>query len=57
MLLVQDLHRLPQAVVIPRLDGERTVEYTLEYSGLPNQCGRCQGHDHLVRNCPKKYHW
>ena len=22
---------------------------------MPNQCGRCRGHDHLVRNCPKKY--
>ena len=54
-LLVQDLQRLPQTVVIPRLDGEGTVEYTLEYSGLPHQCGRCRGHDHLVRNCPKKY--
>ena len=53
-LLVQDLHRLPQTVVIPRLDSEGTVEYNLEYSGLPHQCGRCRGHDHLVRNCPKK---
>jgi hypothetical protein len=53
-LLVQDLHQLPQTVVIPRLDGEGTVEYTLEYSGLPHQCGRCRGLDHLVRNCPKK---
>lgn len=54
-LLVQDLQRLPQMVVIPRLDGEGIVEYSLEYSGLPNQCGRCRGHDHLVRNCPKIY--
>ena len=54
-LLVQDLHQLPQTVVIPRLDGEGTVEYPLEYSGLPNQCGRCRSHDHLVRNCPRKF--
>jgi hypothetical protein len=54
-LLVQDLQQLPQTVVIPRLDGEGTIEYNLEYSGLPRQCGRCRGHDHLVRNCPKKH--
>lgn len=53
-LLVQDIHQLPQKVVIPRLDGEGTVEYTLEFSGLPKQCGRCRAYDHLVRNCPKK---
>ena len=53
-LLVRDLHRLPQTVVIPRLDGEGTVEYKLEFSGLPKQCGRCRAHDHLVRNCPKR---
>ena len=54
-LLVRDINRLPQTVVIPRLDGEGTVEYHLEYSGLPHQCGRCRGHDHLVRNCPRKF--
>lgn len=53
-LLVRELHCLPQTVVIPRLDGEGTVEYNQEYSGLPNQCGRCRGHDHLAWNCPKK---
>lgn len=31
------------------------MEYNLEYSGLPHQCGRCRGYDHLVRNCPKKF--
>ena len=54
-LLVREIDRLPQTVVIPRLDGEGTVEYHLEYSGLPHQCGRCRGHDHLVRNCPRKF--
>ena len=54
-LLVRDLQQLPQTVVIPRLDGEGTVEYTLEFSGMPKQCGRCRAHDHLVRNCPKKH--
>ena len=34
-LLVRDIHQLPQTVVIPRPDGEGTVEYTLEFSGLP----------------------
>ena len=53
-LLVRDLHKLPQFVVIPRLDGVGTVEYSLEFSGLPKQCGRCRAHDHQVRNCPKK---
>ena len=53
-LLVRDLHQLPQTVVIPRLDGEGTVEYQLEFSGLPKQCGRCRAHDHLVKNCPRK---
>ena len=54
-LLVQNLDRLPQTVVIPRLDGDGTVEYKLEFSGLPHQCGRCRAHDHQVRNCPKKF--
>lgn len=53
-LLVRDLHQLPQTVVIPRLDGEGTVEYKLEFSGLPKQCGRCRALDHLVRNCPRR---
>jgi hypothetical protein len=53
-LLVRDIHKLPQTVVIPRLDGEGTVEYKLEFSGLPKQCGRCRAHDHLVRNCPRR---
>ena len=53
-LLVRDIQQLPQTVVIPRLDGAGTVEYKLEFSGLPKQCGRCRAHDHLVRNCPKK---
>lgn len=52
-LLVRDLNNLPQVVVLPRLDGVGTVEYKLEYNGLPNQCGRCRSREHLVRNCPK----
>ena len=53
-LLVQDVNNLPQLVVIPRLDGEGVVEYDLEFSGLPNQCGRCRSRDHQVRHCPKR---
>lgn len=53
-LLVRDLHDLPHVVVVPRLDGDGTVEYALEFSGLPNQCGRCRTHDHQVRKCPRK---
>lgn len=53
-LLVRDLNQLPQKVVIPHLDGEGTIEYNLEFSRLPKQCGRCRAHDHLVQNCPKK---
>jgi len=53
-ILVKDLNKLPPSVVIPRLDGEGTVKHTLEYSGLPNQCGRCHSRDHQVRHCPKK---
>lgn len=45
---------MPHTVVLPRLDGEGAVEYMLEYSGLPNQCGRCRARDHQVRHCPKK---
>lgn len=52
-LLVQDLNNLPQKIVIPRLDGEGEVEYELEFSGLPDQCGRCRARDHQVRHCPK----
>ena len=53
-ILVKDLNTLPHTVVLPRLDGEGVVEYTLEYSGLPNQCGRCRSREHQVRNCPRK---
>lgn len=45
-LLVRDLETLPQLVVLPRLDVEGVVEYTLEYSGLPNQCSKCRARDH-----------
>ena len=53
-LLVQSLNTLPQTIVLPRLDREGTVEYKLEYSGLPNQCGRCRSREHQVRYCPKR---
>lgn len=53
-LLVQNLDALPHTVVLPRLDGKGTQEYALEFSGLPNQCGRCRSREHQVRNCPKK---
>ena len=53
-LLVKDPNNLPKTIVVPRLDREGVVEYSLEYSGLPNQCGRCRSRDHQVRNCPKK---
>ena len=53
-ILVKDLNTLPHTVVLPRLDGEGEVEYTLEYSGMPNQCGRCRSREHQVRHCPRK---
>jgi hypothetical protein len=53
-ILVQDLDALPHTVLLPRLDGEGTIAYALEFSGLPNQCGRCRSREHQVRFCPKK---
>ena len=53
-LLVKDLNDLPQTIIVPRLDREGEVEYSLEYSGLPSQCGRCRSRDHPVRHCPKR---
>lgn len=53
-VLVRDLTTLPHSVVLPRIDRTGTVEYKLEYSGLPHQCGRCRSLDHQVRNCPRK---
>ena len=53
-ILVKDLHSLPHTVVVPRLDGDGLVEYTLEYNGMPNQCGRCRALDHQARQCPKR---
>lgn len=38
-LLVKDIDNLPHTVVLPKLDGEGKIEYALEFSGLPNQCG------------------
>jgi hypothetical protein len=52
-ILVKDLNTLPHAVVLPRLDGDGVVEHTLEYSGMPNQCGRCRSRDHQLRHCPE----
>ena len=53
-ILVPDINNLPQLIVLPRLDGEGVVEYTLAYSGLPHQCGPCRSRNHQVRNCPRK---
>ena len=53
-LLVRTLHNLPHTIILPRIDREGSVEYKLEYSGLPNQCGRCRSREHQVRHCPKK---
>ena len=53
-LLVNDLNNLPKTIKVPRLDREGVVVHKLEYSGFPNQCGRCRSRDHQVRNCPKK---
>ena len=53
-LLVHDLDKLPRTVAIPRLDGEGVVVHNLEFSGLPNQCGRCRSREHVVRHCPKR---
>ena len=53
-LLVKDLDDLPLSIILPRSDGKGTIEYALEFSGLPNQCGRCRSRKHQVRFCPKK---
>ena len=53
-ILVKYITSLPHTVVLPRLDGDGVVEYSLEYSGLPQQCGRCRSMDHQVRYCPRK---
>lgn len=53
-LLVQDINNLPQPIVLPRLDGGGEIKYQLEFSGLPNQCGRCRSRDHQVKHCPKR---
>jgi hypothetical protein len=53
-ILVSDINNLPNTVVLPQIDGEGEVEYQLEYSGLPNQCGRCRALDHQVRHCPRR---
>jgi hypothetical protein len=53
-ILVKDLNKLPKTIKVPRLDREGAVVHKLEYSGFPNQCGRCRSRDHQVRNCPKK---
>jgi hypothetical protein len=53
-LLVKDPNNLPKTILVPMLDREGVTEYKLEYSGLPNQCGRCRSRDHQVRHCPKR---
>jgi hypothetical protein len=53
-VLVKDLNKLPRNIAVPRLDREGVVKHKIEYSGFPNQCGRCRSRDHHVRNCPKK---
>ena len=53
-ILVQDLNTLPLSITLPRLEGDGRVKYLQEYSGLPNQCGRCRSRHHPVRSCPRK---
>ena len=53
-ILVKDLNKLPGNIAVPRLDREGVVKYKVEYSGFPNQCGRCRSRDHQVRHCPRK---
>ena len=53
-ILARDIERLPNTVVLPRIDGEGIIRYQLEYSGFPNQCGRCRSRDHSVRHCPRR---
>jgi hypothetical protein len=53
-ILVRDINNLPKTAVLPRVDEEGDVEYHLEYSGLPNQCGRCRARDHQFRQCPRR---
>ena len=41
-------------MILPRLDGEGTIEFALEFSGLPNQCGRCRSREHQVKYYPRR---
>lgn len=53
-VMVKDLNKLPRNIAVPRLDKEGVVKHKIEYSGFPNQCGRCRSRDHQYRTAPRK---
>lgn len=53
-ILTTDVRSLPSTLTLPVSLEDETVEITLEYEGIPNQCGNCFGVDHLTGKCRNK---
>lgn len=51
-ILTEDVKKLPQSILLPQLDEEGEMKYSLEYSGLHSQCSRCRSFEHKVQSCP-----
>jgi hypothetical protein len=47
-IITSNVDTLPKTITLPRHDGKGDLIYELEYSGLPEQCGRCRSYDHTV---------
>ena len=54
-ILVEDISLLPSSVIFPVPLINEEVEIVLEYEGLPIQCTRCLGVDHLVEFCKNEH--
>ena len=54
--LVSNLEELPNTVILPNFEknNDRGKEFSVLYSGLPDQCDRCRQFSHLAKNCEKK---
>ena len=54
--LVNNLDELPDSVILPSLDKDNATgkEFSILYSGLPDQCDGCRLFGHLAKQCFKR---
>lgn len=52
--LVQDPSALPASITLIGTDGATKQKIKVQYSGLHNQCNRCRGFRHYVKDCKQQ---